>query len=1190
MTPEDTDRSSDSDECSPVEALAEQYLERLRNGERPRISEYTDAHPELADEIRDVFRTLAMLEDLAPQHNNEDAVNATATVEAPAQLGEYRIVRELGRGGMGVVYEAEHGTMRRRVALKVLHFRATKSDHDLQRFLREARSAGRLHHTNIVPVFEIGSENDVHFYAMQYICGQNLDLVIRDLQRLQQVNGSAGGPAHPTESSSAAQCLLSGRFLKPELNRELSTEEFGEVAHQQQDSTKRQAPEPGAHAPDKNTSDLSNVGGRRENYFHRVARVGLQVAEALAYAHEQGILHRDIKPSNLILDTVGKVWITDFGLARSEGDDLTLTGDIVGTLRYMAPERFRGEADARSDIYSLGLTLYELCTLRYAFDQTDRGQLIRQVTREQAVRPRKINSLIPRDLETIILKCIEREPGGRYRRASEAADDLRLFLDDRPIQARRATLVEQGWRWCRRNPGVAGMVAFISLLLAVIVFGALKFAVDTAELNKDLVRKEWQAEQARRGEQRASLESRYNLYQALYRQAQAERRNELTGRRDHCLEALKQASAILPELDLSQEERERQRILLRNEAVAALGQTGLSIARSRMPAELGTRSIAYDGNYERYAVSRGQIEIRTAGDNRLLRAIPQAHFRATDLIFSHDGRFLATIHRRGSSDPRYVRVWDLLQNRPLLELEIDCHQICFSPQTVAGKPPHLAFLTGQSSAVVCRFSNPEQRNDCNFGFRINGICFIGDETVAVVGDQSAIATWNAVTDQHASFPIAVRAQKIDWCRNRNRVVVGYQSGTVDVFDLGEEFTRVAELKGHIDDVTQISLSPDGDLVASASWDGTTRIWDVRSERELKRLENGSLKTGFSHDSRFLCCEDVQGRVHVYEIARNDPKHTYFSEQPAYRNHSVDFHPVDSDLAALATGFHVEIRDLRTHALVQLVKSERTFVAKFSHDGQRLMTSGRRGLRLWRVTLPDPHAGRSDIVTDARFLTTHDTYHADATPDLSRIVFVDVNGRASVIQADDPDNRTELQTPNVYRVAISPDGRWVVTISAAGRGLIIWSAITGEQIAEILTDASAMLASFSRDGEWLAASNSRGRFLWRVGKWDSEHSSTASSATHGAVAVSPGRNLIVMPRDRFSLELLAGDRLQPLLALDTGGRRQATSARFSSDGNRLAITSQGRFEVWDIPELRRRLRELGLDWTTNTPAGSDKAAR
>src|SRR5262249_39756338 len=209
-----------------------------------------------------------------------------------------------------------------------------------------------------------------------------------------------------------------------------------------------------------------------------VARIGVQVAEALAYAHGQSILHRDIKPSNLLLDRDGNVWVTDFGLAKAVGaEDLTHTGDVVGTLRYMAPERFQGEGDARADIYALGLTLYELLALRPAYAEPDRTKLIHQVTQEEPPRLRRLNRHVPADLETIVHKAMAREPAQRYTTARALAEDLERFLEGRPIRARRVSAAERTWRWCKRNKAVAGLIAGIAVALVVGTALATYFAI-----------------------------------------------------------------------------------------------------------------------------------------------------------------------------------------------------------------------------------------------------------------------------------------------------------------------------------------------------------------------------------------------------------------------------------------------------------------------------------------------------------------------------------------------------------------------------------------------------------------------------------------------------------------------------------------------------------------------------------------
>ena len=208
-------------------------------------------------------------------------------------------------------------------------------------------------------------------------------------------------------------------------------------------------------------------------YYRAIAQLCVHVAGALAHAHGQGILHRDIKPSNLLLDVDGHVWITDFGLAKLEGSDgPTQPGDVVGTLRYMAPERFEGWSDRRSDIYGLGLTLYELLTLQPAFEATTRAKLIEQVIREPPQPPRRRDPTVPRDLETIVMKTIAKNPAERYATAEALAADLENFLADKPILARRVSPAERAWRWCRRNPAAAGFLAASLVAVPALVFVA----------------------------------------------------------------------------------------------------------------------------------------------------------------------------------------------------------------------------------------------------------------------------------------------------------------------------------------------------------------------------------------------------------------------------------------------------------------------------------------------------------------------------------------------------------------------------------------------------------------------------------------------------------------------------------------------------------------------------------------------
>jgi serine/threonine protein kinase/Tfp pilus assembly protein PilF len=422
--------------------LVEELIDQLQAGEAD-VEAFLAAHPEHAPTLRRLLPALRIMADLSNSPAGEGRPFA-GDAAALGELGDFRLLREVGRGGMGVVYEAEQISLGRRVALKVLPFAATMDPRHLQRFHNEARAAACLHHPHIVPVHGVGCERAVHFYAMQFIEGQTLaELIARRHQA-----------AAPTD-----------KVASPEEGRDRTTPYVSTVANA-----------PGSTDP----------GPRDADYYRRVAEWGIQAAEALEHAHSLGIVHRDVKPGNLMVDARGELWVTDFGLARTADSGLTMSGDLLGTLRYMSPEQAmarHGLVDHRTDVYSLGATLYEQLTLEPAFDGADRQELLRQIAFEEPRPPRRRNRAIPVELETILLKALEKNPAARYATAQEFADDLRRFLEDQPIRARRPTLRQRAVKWTRRHRSVVWSV------LAALVVG--------------LVATAWQAVRATDAEQKA---------------------------------------------------------------------------------------------------------------------------------------------------------------------------------------------------------------------------------------------------------------------------------------------------------------------------------------------------------------------------------------------------------------------------------------------------------------------------------------------------------------------------------------------------------------------------------------------------------------------------------------------------------------------------------------------------------------
>ena len=500
---------------NPVEVLAEEFLTRFRQGECPSVAEYAQQHPEHAEQIEALFPSLTMMEQFKRAEDQERRTLEHTTRfsrENFSALGEYEIIREIGRGGMGVVFEARQKSLARHVALKVLSIDVVSSPKQLQRFQREAQAAARLHHTNIVPVFGVGEHDGNHFYVMQLIDGVGFDEIVAEL------NGAFDTSASQTGSYSAhaaANALCKGSFVTPKKLLESGSSLSGTwgdslSAKVGQTTIARTTQLSDTHVPFKieEVHDASSEETQElelpktaaltpslgERYWKSVARIGLQASEAMQYAHANGIVHRDVKPSNLLLDSNGITWVTDFGLAKhQEQDAMTKTGDVVGTLRYMAPEQLHGDSDARGDVYSLGLVLYELLTLAPAFEDTSAAALIKRKTEGQVVSPRSVNRNIPRDLETITLKACATAPADRYQTAADLGLDLENFLHDRPITARPILPHERLWRWSKRNPAVAalsGTAAALLILVAVVAsigYGMTQRALTDVQIAKQKI-------------------------------------------------------------------------------------------------------------------------------------------------------------------------------------------------------------------------------------------------------------------------------------------------------------------------------------------------------------------------------------------------------------------------------------------------------------------------------------------------------------------------------------------------------------------------------------------------------------------------------------------------------------------------------------------------------------------------------
>jgi len=1218
--------STSSGNRNPVERLAEEFLDRKRRGEPATPEEYAEKHPELAGEILVLFPALLVMDDLGGDSGGKTGSlpsgAGTATGAATGWLGEFRLLREVGRGGMGVVYEAEQQSLGRRVALKVLPAGALTDPKQVRRFEREARSAARLHHTNIVPVFGVGNHEGTHYYVMQFIQGQGLDAVLDELKQMRasRTTKSRGhrwgspilGTARRQPAADIARSLVTGRFAAglPNSDPVPGSATLAWSSPPELPTTGPSPSESGLMSPSGH-SGVSTFPETDRRFAQGVARIGVQVAEALAYAHGQGILHRDIKPSNLLLDKNGSVWVADFGLAKAIGaDDLTHTGDIVGTVRYMAPERFQGIGDARADIYALGLTLYELLALRPAFDESDRASLIRQVTQEDPPRLRRLNRAVPLDLETIVHKAMAREPGQRYTTAADLAEDLNRFIAGEPIVARPVLLWERAWKWAKRRPAIAALigvlhVAFLALLATgVVSYIQIRYALDRAndEKNRALVARADEAAARKRADearQKADLSRNAALaetYRASLSEVRALRAGHPAGWRDDALGNLARLTTTpSPRRDL---------VELRTEAVASLGEFDIvEVARLEgfrgnvwsldfSPDSRTLATAALGGDLDLWDVERRQHSRRVVapagrtkpsawplpGDARLqVRFSPDRGVART--TWGHRVEFLDSSGRQSARPPIDGGTAQALgleidrQGRWLAvgwnDGRIDLHDAATGTlrRSINGDPGALALspdgrwlaLHGPNDAVQIQPTD-------------------GDGPPITLGRH-----------RNASIALAFSPD------GTTLASAAGQSATL--WDVARREERLT-LRGHKETVTDLAFSPDGNWVATTSNDHTARIWDARTGQTLAVLPGPWLMdtVAFSPDGRYLAVSvsaiggTAMATVSLYRLLGRHERRWLAGHD--FGAQCLAFHPRLARLASGADDTAIIIWDAESARALRRWTAHNAWVTglAYSPDGS-LLASGsgfyadrpHETLRLWDAETGSLRRALSGHVASVFALTFDPTSRRLASGDESGLLIIwDVStGRAL--------RRETVGPSSVWSIAFLDVGRRLVT-EFSGGPIVIYDLEGTEPPRRVAVPGAIkrFVVDRARNDLIVALDNGSLSRVSLPGLATRHHLDKAHDGSIASLALVPGGRLLATGGHDRRIILRDAATFEPLLTLPawTG---MVKDLAFDATGRWLAIAgADSDVGLWDLGLVRDELAAVGLAWDQPVPTVASAA--
>jgi serine/threonine protein kinase/WD40 repeat protein len=1046
-------------------------------------------------------------------------------------LGDYELLEVIAHGGMGVVYKARQVSLNRLVALKLIRAGELANASEIARFRAEAEAGASLDHPNIAPIYEVGEHEGRHYFSMKLIAGSPLSAAI------------------------AAGCWC--RTPCP--------------AHRP----------PGFFLPN------------RAGCCPTAARLVATVARGVHYAHQRGILHRDLKPGNILLDAQGQPHVTDFGLAkRIEADSgMTLSGAILGTPSYIAPEQAAGikALTTAADVYGLGAILYELLTGRPPFRGASALDTLLQVREQIPKPPRAIHPSVNRDLETICLKCLEKDPARRYGTAEALAEDLERWLEHRPIRARPTTPAERMLKWMRRKPALAAAVVGLHLVAVLGLAGIL-----------------WQWREAVSARQTAETATREKqeqverLWQSQFISARHYRTTGAIGQRTNSLAVIAAATAIRPSLDL------------RNEAIAALllPDLGTPINWKQQPDFF--HPWCYDPDLEHYLphVEQGRVRVLHALDHQIVADLGEAPAQSNTAVFSPDGRFVAVMFDDGR-----VRVWEWRAGR--LAGEVHCYNRVWAVRPYDFSPDSRSLLYGDETHGVSRLQLDTGAIEPLVKTQPVGLVRVSPSgRLLAVGRNTGTEVWDlsdnrrlATTNFPGGKPFFLG---LAWHPNEAALAIGADQALFLWPWRDGEWVRLGGAGLY-------HFAPFFNATGDRLYSGAG-VWDVATQMRVLHFGAGLGMIALSHDERRIAGQSGKTGFGLWEYHPPEVLRKFVTlAQPPMVARTLDLHPNGRWLLSGSEGgwtlWDVDLaRPVARDPEPDSHPPEVVSAVKFSRDGRAFHTCDHRGLRRWplresrisnlksQITVGEPEtllaglpaAGAIDtnLPLAQQILALAQAADTECRAGLfavdGRSVALVGNGQAVLFSLEPralfPFVR--LLHPHDNIPALSPDGRWLATThNNQHGGPDVYDLHAGRHAVRLAKAELSGIAWRPQTGELVTVSTVEALF-WEPGSWvmNRRFPWPNPGLGIGLAGFSPdGRTGWLNGTDgAVQFVDLKGGQLYVTLPPWTAEPHHVGAIAFDVPRQRAYLAHVSGVLALDIGKLRRELARLGLDWPEAQP--------